>query len=113
MASQDDLLTAQKGFVTATNNVSQTNLQIRGISTAYGIAATTAVKTKAGRLAKVSVIVAGSGTGMAYDASTTTVTSAPIYVIPMTVGVVEVDMPFQSGLVIAPGSGQTVSVSFS
>jgi hypothetical protein len=49
---------------------------------------------------------------MIYDASSTAITTAPIYVIPMTLGVVEVNMPFQNGLVVAPGSGQTASVSF-
>ena len=112
MASTDDLLTAQKGFVTATNNSTQTMLQVNGISPAYGLTATTVVKTGAGRLAKVSIIVAGSANGTAYDATSASVTTAPIYMIPMTVGVVEVNMPFQNGLVVAPGSGQTVSVSY-
>ena len=113
MASQDDILTAQKGFVTATNNSTQTNIQLQGISPSYGLTATTVVKSSSGRLARISVIVAGSANGMAYDATSTSVTTAPICVIPDSIGITVVNMPFQNGLVVAPGSGQTVSVSFS
>jgi len=112
-ASTSDLLTAQQNFVTATGNNGQISLQISGLTGSYGLTATTQVKTGTGRLATVSVIVAGSGAGKIYDASNTTDVTRPFFVIPMTVGVTVVNMPFSHGLVVAPGSGQTASVSYS
>ncbi len=112
MASLSDILSSIQNIVSAINNVAQTYLQVNGISTAYGVGSATVVKSSPGRLASVSVIVAGSS-GEIYDATSTTITSKPIYIIPATLGVVFVNMPFAAGLVVAPGSGQTVSVSYS
>lgn len=67
-----------------------------------------------GRLARVQVLVAGSAAGAAYDSTSTTGNTAAnqIAAWPNTVGSYLVDMPFLKGLVIAPGTGQTVAVSF-
>jgi hypothetical protein len=68
-----------------------------------------------GRLAKISVIVAGSAAGAAYDTNTTgsVATANEIAIIPNTVGIYQLDWPFFTGLVIVPGTGQTVAVSYS
>ena len=112
MASLDDVFTTSKNIVTALNNVSQVYLNVNGLKTAAGITTATVIKASVGRVASVSVIVAGSA-GKIYDATSVSSTANPIYVIPATVGVVFVNMPVSSGIVVAPGSGQTVSVSFS
>jgi hypothetical protein len=112
MASLDDIFTTAKNIVTALNNASQIYLNVNGLQTISGITSATVVKASAGRVASVSVIVAGA-VGKIYDATGSTSTSNPIYVIPATVGVVFVNLPVSTGIVVAPGSGQTVSVSFS
>lgn len=112
-ASLSDLLTAAKNLVTAVNALAQNYLNVQGILNAPGLTTSTVVKPTAGRLATVSVIVAGSATGTIYDSATTSVTTKPLYVIPMTVGVVVVNLPASFGIFVAPGTGQTVTVSYS
>jgi len=111
--SLSDLLTAAKNIVTAINGLTTTLLQLNGTRNFTGLTAATVVSTSPGRLVQVSVIVAGSGTGTVYDATTTTDTSRPIYKIPQTVGVVDANIPVSFGIVVAPGTGQTVSGGFS
>lgn len=106
-------LNALQNLVVAINTQSQNDLAIAGNQDFFNLTAATVVKASAGRIVRVSVIVAGSATGMVYDASSLTDTSKPLYVIPMTVGVVEVSIPTAYGIVVSPGSGQTVSGSFS
>lgn len=112
-ASLSDILTAAKNVVTAVNALAQTYLNVQGAQNFAGLTADTAVKTTAGRIAVISVIVAGSATGMVYDSAATGNTTKPLFVIPMTVGVYIVNLPASFGITIAPGTGQTVSGSFS
>jgi len=80
----------------------------------FNITATTVVKTTAGRIAKISVIVAGSGAGSVYDAATTGAAGAAneVAVIPATAGVVNIDFPVSNGIVVSPGTGQTLAISY-
>jgi len=112
-ASLSDILTVAKNLATAVNSLAQTYLNVEGAQNFAGVTAATTVKTSAGRIARISVIVAGSATGMVYDAAATGNTTKPLYVIPETVGVYVVNLPCSFGITIAPGSGQTVSGSFS
>ena len=66
------------------------------------------------RLVRVNVLVAGTAAGAAYDAATTASVAAAnqIGAWPNTVGSYLIDMPCLAGIVIAPGAGQTVSVSY-
>jgi len=84
-------------------------------SHAYNITAASAVKAAAGRLHKISVIVAGSAAGAAHDCAATGDAAAgnEIAVIPNAVGVYTVDWPCSTGIVIVPGTGQTIAVSYS
>lgn len=112
-ASLSDILTTAKNIVTAVNALAQNYLNIQGVSNAAGLTTDTIVKAAAGRLAVVSVIVAGSATGRIYDGATTSATTRPLYVIPMTVGVFVVNLPAAFGIFVSPGTGQTVTVSYS
>ena len=112
-ASLSDILTAIKNLVVGVNAIAQNYLNVPGILNAAGLTANTIVKPSAGRLATVSVIVAGSATGLIYDTANTTDTTKPLYVIPMTVGVVVVNLPVSFGIFVAPGTGQKVTVSYS
>ena len=115
MSSLDDILTASKNIVVALNNNSQTNLNIQGSQAALAISSNTSVKIGNGRIAIVSVTVAGSAPGALYDAASVSLagTANKMFVIPNTVGTTVVNLPFLNGLVVEPGSGQTVTVSYS
>lgn len=85
-----------------------------GRSSALSVTAATVVKSSSGRLARISVIVAGTAAGSANDTATTATAAAAnqIFVIPNTVGIFELDWPCLAGIVVTPGTGQTVAVSF-
>jgi hypothetical protein len=113
MSSLSDIFTVAKNVVTAINGLAQTYLNVQGLQNSGSLTAPTLVQLGLGRVATVSVTVAGSAVGRIYDANTATSTTNPVYVIPMTVGVVFVNMPVGLGLVVAPGTGQSVAVSYS
>jgi|SRR6478609_7768217 len=112
-ASLDEILTAAKNIVTAINNASRQYLIIAGAQIYEKITAPTLVVTGHGRLCVVSVYTAGTTVGMAYDATVTTDTTKPLCSIPMAVGVYRIDLPFDFGLVIVPGTGHGITVSYS
>lgn len=112
-ASLTDLLTTGKNIVTAINGLVTTYIGLQGIQVANGITTTTLVTTKPGRLKKVSVVVAGSAAGVSYDSNSTAALANPICALLATAGVYDIDIPFVNGLVIVPGTGQTVTVSYS
>jgi hypothetical protein len=113
MASLSDLLTTAKNIASAINGVAQTYVAVQGARVQQNITATAIVNNAAGRLAVVSVTTAGTTTGVIYDADTTGITTRPIYIIPNTVGVVFVNLPVVYGIVVVPGTGQAVTVSYS
>jgi hypothetical protein len=78
------------------------------------ITANTVVKPTPGFVVRVSVVVAGSAAGTINDAATVAaaVTANVIAAIPATVGTYSIEFPATSGIVIKPGSGQTIAVSF-
>lgn len=86
----------------------------RGTSSKLNIAVATVLAVGAKRIARVSVLVAGSAPGTVNDAATTGSTAAAnaVFIIPNTVGIYDVDWPVFAGIVVTPGTGQTVSVSF-
>jgi hypothetical protein len=111
--SLSDLLTAIKNVVTALNNASQTYLNINGLQNNANITSATVVKSSSGRLAMISVIAGGSSNGTIYDATSTASTSTPIFTIPDTPGVFFANLPVTNGIVVVPGSGQVVTISYS
>jgi hypothetical protein len=85
----------------------------QGLSTSLNITAATVIKAAPGRLVRISVIVAGAA-GTANDCTTTGAAAAAneIAVIPAAVGPVPLDWPCLAGIVVVPGTGQTIAVSF-
>jgi hypothetical protein len=81
-------------------------------SAIYGITAATALRASAAWAVSVSVIVAGAA-GAIFDAAATgtATTGKQIAVIPATVGVYTFNWPCNTGLVVAPGAGQTLAVT--
>lgn len=113
MASLSDILTTAKNIASAINGVAQTYVNVQGAQVRQNITALTAISATKGRLAMVVVTTAGTTVGTIYDSPSTSVTTRPIYTIPNTVGVVFVNLPVNYGIVVAPGSGQAVTVSYS
>jgi hypothetical protein len=113
MASLSDILTATKNIVTALNQLGQTYLQVEGSKQTSGITAATLVQSGQGRLARVIVTVSGSADGAIYDASSASATTNKVYLIPKDHGVYVVNVPINNGIVVVPGTGQTVAVSYS
>lgn len=113
MASISDILSSSQNIVKALSNLGTTFLQVQGNQVETGISTATVVSGKQGRLVRIAVVTAGSASGVAYDATATGVTTSPVVAIPNTVGIIDVNMPVDNGIVIAPGTGQVVTVSFS
>jgi hypothetical protein len=114
-ASTSDVLTAIKNIVTALATAAQNYLNVQGSTNRAAITTPTIVKTSPGRVGSVSIITGGSASGVIYDAISLTDTTKPLYIIPTTVGTEPyvVNFPASFGIVVVPGSGQKVSVSYS
>lgn len=78
------------------------------------ISAATVVKATSGVIVMVNVITAGTGAGTVNDVATTggAAVTNQVATIPDVVGSYAVNMPCATGIVVVPGSGQVVSVSF-
>lgn len=111
--SPADILTALKNAVQGVNGLIQSYLNVQGSTNAAALTASTVVKASAGRVARVSVTIAGSSPGTIYDGATLNSTTKQIYEIPNTIGVFEVNIPVNFGIFVTPGTGQTVTVSYS
>jgi hypothetical protein len=86
----------------------------QGVNTLFNITAPTVVKTTSGRICRVSVIVAGTAVGSVNDVATTAgvAVTNQLAVIPDVVGSYDIDMPCAVGLVVTPGTGQTLAISY-
>lgn len=111
-ASTADLLTALKNVAQALNDQITANNRLAGNQVAQNISTPTLISAAAGRLVKVSVLVAGAE-GRIYDSNSATNTTRPLAVIPATEGIVEIGLPASFGLYVVPGAGQSVTVGYS
>lgn len=75
----------------------------------------TVIKAAAGRLVSVSVVVAGTADGTVNDCATTGAAAAAnqFGALPAFVGVNTFNWPCGTGIVVVPGTGQTLAVSWS
>jgi hypothetical protein len=114
-ASLSDILTAQKNGVVALNNIGVTNLRARGTQTSTTVTSPTLIIASGGYLVNFSVVVAGSAAGTIYNSSSTGSVSASdaLCVVPATVGITSVGQIFKNGLVVVPGTGQSINVTYS
>jgi hypothetical protein len=115
MASLDDILTTQKNAVVALNNVFQALNTLNPTTTSSTVTSSTLVIAGRGRLISFSVVVAGSASGLIYNAGTPTGGAAAnaLVATPTTIGVYNVNMIFTDGLVVTPGTGQSINVTYS
>ena len=113
-ASLSDLLTVAKNIATAINALVQAYKNIQGLTNFTSIAAPTVIKPSSGRICVVSVISKGTAEGGVFDSAVTGgATNRPLWVIPMVEGVYVVNLPASFGITIIPGTGQSVSGSYS
>jgi len=114
MASLDDILTTQKNGVQAINGYVNWLSTHDGSYSTKEVSASKVIKSTAGWLSTVSVIVAGSTQGYIYDTNSTSALSGNrIYAVPNTLGIYQVQIPFATGLVFVPGTGSIVSIGYS
>jgi energy-converting hydrogenase Eha subunit E len=113
MSSLSDIFTTAKNISVAINNAAQVYLKVQGAQRSATLTTTSLVSSQQGRLASISVIVAGSTAGIIYDSSVTGSLINALAVIANTVGVTVVNLPYNTGLVVVPGTGMTVVVSYS
>lgn len=87
----------------------------KGTVTVTNITANTVVKAVGGRVAKVSVVVAGSTPSYVNNSATIggIAGSNLVAVIAATAGVYDIDMPCSNGIAITVGTGATLAVSYS
>ena len=111
--SLSDLLTAAKNIVTSLGSLYQAYISVQGAQNKAAMTGPTLVKASAGRVAAVVVTTAGSTAGVIYDAAAIGTTLYPIYTIPNTAGVFVLNMPCNYGIVVSPGTGQVVTISWS
>lgn len=113
-ASLDDILTAQKNGVVAINNLAQNTIRAIGTQTSLTVTATTLIFTGSGYIVNFSVVVAGTANGTIYDANNTSPTAPDaLCVTPTTVGIYSAGQVFTNGLVVVPGTGQSINVTYS
>lgn len=115
MATLDDILTTQKNGVIGINNLSKTLDYLYGEQTSATVTGATLVVAGAGRLVSFSVVVAGTASGLINNAATTGLAAAAnaLCATPTTIGVYQVGSKFTNGLVVAPGTGQSINVTYS
>lgn len=95
-------------------------LGLTGTKSALNLTAATLVSSvnsssyAARRIGHVHVLVAGTAPGSVNDAASIAGAGATnqVFVIPNALGVYTVDFPCLAGIVVTPGTGQTVAVSY-
>lgn len=113
MSSLSDIFTVAKNIAVAINNAAQVYLKVQGTNRSSTLTSTALVSSGQGRLASVSVIVAGSTAGTIYDSNLTGSLTSSLAVIGNTLGVSVMNLPYNNGLVVVPGTGMTVVVTYS
>lgn len=108
------ILATLQNIATALNTQSQNNTNIGGASNFVNATSQMLVKSGAGRIVNVSVIIAGSSTGSIADANTIPPPAgSTVYVINNAIGLTVLNIPVKFGIVITPGAGMEVSGSYS
>lgn len=115
MASLDDIATIQKNGVISVNTLNLTFLRIYGTNTSVTVTTPTLIFTGAGRVVNVSVVVGGSSHGFVHNASSVAgaVPANALFYIPKDTGLYAVNQLFNAGIVVVPGTGQSLNVTYS
>jgi uncharacterized membrane protein len=112
-ASLGDLLSAAKNIAQAINDAARAYV---GVQVSLTLTAPTQVVHGAGRVAMLNVHAAGSTSGNLCDTTDVGNSNNPKHIIatiPMSVGFYFVNTTFNDGLLVLPGTGQSVTVTYS
>lgn len=117
MATLTDILTTAKNVVTAINSVGQALVRGQGNITSETISGSAAlVTTGQGYLVNVSVVVAGTTEGFVNNSATVAGVAATNTIAATTATAPEAvypcGIPFSYGLVVTPGTGQSLCVTY-
>lgn len=119
MATTDDILTTQKNGVVGVNQLTQTWSDYlraeHGTSVSKCLEAATVVTQGSGYIISVSVVEKGTASGFLYDAATT---ESPkdadrLMAFKQEEGVFLAGFKFTSGLLVIPGAGQAITITYS
>lgn len=117
MATLDDILTTQKNGVNAINSLGQSlKLYNEGQYTSNTVTTSTFIAAGSGRLVSVAVVIKGSADGLIHNAGSVGAISLSnrLCAAPTAAsGVYPVGAKFTNGLVIVPGTGQALNVTYS
>jgi hypothetical protein len=125
MASLDDILTTQKNGVVAISTIGQIFQRYIGVLTSQTVTTSTLIFAGSGRLVNFSIVVKGSTNGKIHNSATVAgITAAnALCAVPAPsttgdapyagIGVYPANLIFTNGLVIVPGTGQSVNVTYS
>jgi hypothetical protein len=115
MASLDDILTTQKNGVVAINGYTNALLRGQGSYTSATVTSGTLVVSGRGYLVSWTVVNAGSASGFIYNynADTGYAPANALCATGTTVGIQPAGLVFTSGLVVVPGTGQSINVTYS
>ena len=86
----------------------------QGSTTVLAAVGSRIVKSSAGTIGAVSVIVSGTTVGYLHDTQAPASASASnmVAVVPAALGIYSVNMPLASGIVFIAGTGMTASISY-
>lgn len=115
MAGTDDILSAQKNGVAALGNLYNLQRRVAGTVTSATVSATTLIATGRGRLVSYTLVAPGSADGMIHNSASTGGIAAANALVPTNhsaTGVIACGLEFMDGLVVAPGSGQSINVTY-
>jgi len=113
MRSVSDVLSAAQNIATGLSAVAQATLNVAGVRNVVDISTTTLVFPNAGRVCTIIVTTAGTTVGSVYDSNTASVTTGKVFSIPNALGVTVLNFPVALGILVVPGTGQILSVSYS
>ena len=115
MASTDDLLTVYKSYVSAVAAFNTTIPKYFGQLTLLTVTSPTVIATGMGRVVNVSVTVAGSAAGAIYNWSSATgyTSMYQLFVVPNALGITNVGLFFTNGILLVPGTGQSLNITYS
>jgi hypothetical protein len=107
------IVTVAKSLAQAIAQAGQNYLTVQGAQSTPNITKQTVLKNQPGRICTIIVTVAGSTTGTVVDSAVAAAVTPVVYVIPEAVGIYVVNYPMAYGLIVSPGTGQTINVSWS
>lgn len=115
MAAETALLSSILNAVRAINGVGQASVFLAGNQTSASYATSVILSTQAGWIANVQVLAAGSAPGFIYNCSTFTAVADSNKLMPIqaSLGMQHGFVNFNTGMVLVPGPGQLVNVTYS